>query len=326
MKMSPFFSIIIPLYNSRDYIERSIQSCISQSFASLEVIVIDDYSQDNSKEIVELFIQKDSRIKLFENLQNLGTFRTRLEGVRYAQGQYCLFLDADDFIDKQTCQTLYQLIQNDQKQTHQYTDIVGFNAQYYPKKIIPIPHIPFNSLTGNVLKQLFVYPKNPSILIWNKAYKTSMLQQIYCDISPCLDLLPNIRMGDDILQSFLVYCYANKSIGINKKFYFYCESQVSITRKQDKHAEKVRIANLKSLLTAISILEKTQMFDKKNSFQEAQDKFIKIIQASICLEKRYSSSIFAYPKACIHSLKYYVKIQTYIRIILYFVSFGKIKL
>lgn len=326
MILTPFFSIIIPLYNSEKYIEKALQSCISQIFNSLEIIVVDDCSPDNSKEIVRSYMQKDSRIKLYTNSKNLGTFRTRLEGIKYAQGQYCLFLDADDFINEQTCQTLYETIQKDGEQTQQYADIVGFDAQHHPKKIIPIPHIPFRTLTNNILKQLFINPITPSILIWNKAYKNSMLQQIYHDILPHLNSLPHIKMGDDILQSFVIYCYANKSIGISKKLYYYCDSSVSITRKNDKKTEEIRIKGLKNLLVALNMLEKKHLFVHHNDFQEAKNKFIKIIQASICLEKRYSTSIFAYPKACFQSLQYYAKIQTYIRIFLYFMSFGKIKL
>lgn len=324
--MTPFFSIIIPLYNSEKYIEKALQSCISQTFDSLEVIVVDDSSHDNSKEIVKLFMQKDSRIKLFKNPKNLGTFRTRLEGTKYAQGQYCLFLDADDFINEQACQTLYKAIQEDVNQTRQYADIVGFGSQHYPKKIIPIPHIPSKTLTKNILKQLFVKPITPSVLIWNKAYKHSMLRQIYHDILPHLNSLPHIKMGDDILQTFIIYCYANKSIGISKKLYYYCDSSVSITRKQDKKTEELRTKNLDDLLMALNMLEKNHLFDYHNDFQEAKNKFIKIIQASICLEKRHFPILFAYPKACFQSLKYYTKIQTYIRILLYFISFGKIKL
>lgn len=292
----------------------------------IEVIIIDDCSPDNSKEIVKSYIQKDPRIRLYTNPKNLGTFRTRLEGIKYTQGQYCLFLDADDFINEQTCQTLYEAIQKDGEQTQQYADIVGFDAQHHPKKFIPIPHIPFRIFTNNILKQLFIDPITPSILVWNKAYKNSMLQQIYCDIFPYLDSLPHIKMGDDILQSFIIYYYANKSIGISKKLYYYCDSSVSITRKNDKKTEEIRIKGLENLLVALNMLETKHLFVYHNDFQEAKNKFIKIIQASISLEKRYSPLPFSYPKACVQSLKYYVKMQTYIRILLYFMSFGKIKL
>lgn len=319
--LSPFFSIIIPLYNGEEYIERALSSCIIQSFDMLEIIVVDDCSQDHSREIVTSCIQRDARIKLFQNPQNLGTFRTRLEGIKYAQGEYCLFLDADDFINKQMCEILYMAIQK-----KKYADIVGFDSQYFPKKNIPISHIPFKTLTKNILEHLFIRPTTPSVLIWNKAYRSIMLKQIYLDIQPTLNSFPHIKVGDDILQSFIIYCYAKKSIGINKKLYYYCDSNISITRKQDEITKEIRIKNLSNLFTIIDTLEKKHFFKKQENYQKAKDKLIKILQASICLEERYSPQIFAYPKACIHSLKYYRKPQTYIRILLYLISFGKIKL
>lgn len=324
--MKPFFSIIVPLYNGEKYIEKSLKSCISQTFENIEVIIIDDYSQDNSSVVVRKYTQNDNRIKFFCNPQNLGTFRTRLEGIRYAQGEYILYVDADDFIHAQTCEILYQIIQNDFNQTQQYADIIGFGSEYFPSKIVPIPHIPFKSIVGNILKELFIKPKNPSILVWNKAYKTTILQSLVFKLSPILPKIPSIKMGDDILLVFMIYCLANKSIGINKNLYFYCDSLISITRKQDKRTKNIRVQNLKILLETTHILQSCDFLNTQKDFQQAKNKLINIIHSSIELEQRYDFQSFAYLKSCINSLKYYQKSQTYIRILLYLVSFGKIKL
>ena len=324
--MKPFFSIIIPLHNSEKYIEKTLHSCISQTFTHLEVIVMDDCGEDNSKSIVYQYMQKDNRIKLFCNPQNLGTFRTRLEGVKHAQGEYILYVDADDFIHTQTCEILYQAIQNDFNQTQQYTDIMGFGSKYSPSKNTPIPHIPYKSIVGDILKELFIKPKNPSILVWNKAYKTTMLQTLFFKLLPIFPKIPPIKMGDDILQVFMVYCLANKSIGLDKNLYFYCDSSASITRKQDEQTKISRIQNLKNLLEVIHTLQSCDFLSIQKDFQQAKNKLINIIYASIELERRYDSHRFSYLKSCIDSLKYYKKVQTYIRILLYLISFGKIKL
>lgn len=324
--MSPFFSIIIPLYNGKNYIEKSLHSCISQTFNDIEVIIIDDCSQDNSSTFVYEYMQNDKRIRLFCNPKNIGTFRTRLEGVKYARGKYIIFLDADDFIHKQTCETLYQTIQKDFIQTQKYADIIGFASEYYPSKLIPIPHIPYKTITDNILLELFVKPRNPSVLIWNKAYKTSMFHTLLSNLSSILSKIPPIKMGDDMLQVFLIYCVSQKSIGIDKKLYFYCDSAISITRKQDKHTKLTRINNLYALIQAIQILESCTFLNTRNGFKQAKNKLINIIYASIELEQRYDSHRFSYLKSCINSLKYYKKVQTYIRILLYLISFGKIRL
>ncbi len=69
----PQLSIIIPLFNSCDFIARALQSCISQTLRDIEILVIDDKSEDESVKIVLEFAKKDERVKIFQNDENLGT-------------------------------------------------------------------------------------------------------------------------------------------------------------------------------------------------------------------------------------------------------------
>lgn len=89
----PLISVIIPLYNKEAIIERSVQSVLSQSFKDFELIVVDDGSTDNSAKIVENI--QDERIRLFYQ-DNGGPSKARNTGIRHAQGDWIVFLDADD--------------------------------------------------------------------------------------------------------------------------------------------------------------------------------------------------------------------------------------
>lgn len=73
----PQLSIIIPLFNSCDFISRALQSCINQTLKDIEILIIDDKSKDNSLNMVLEFAKKDPRIKIFQNEENLGTFASR---------------------------------------------------------------------------------------------------------------------------------------------------------------------------------------------------------------------------------------------------------
>lgn len=90
---SPFFSVVIPLYNKEAYIKRAIDSVLKQSFIDFELIVINDGSTDNSVNIVKLY--NDNRIKLIEQ-NNKGVSAARNKGISIANGDYIAFLDADD--------------------------------------------------------------------------------------------------------------------------------------------------------------------------------------------------------------------------------------
>ncbi|MUU79647.1 glycosyltransferase family 2 protein [Winogradskyella endarachnes] len=90
----PFFSVIIPLYNKEDHIEKTLQSVLNQNFKDFEVIIIDDGSTDNSVKKVKKI--KDSRIKLYSQ-NNCGAAETRNIGVKKANAKFIALIDADDF-------------------------------------------------------------------------------------------------------------------------------------------------------------------------------------------------------------------------------------
>lgn len=94
--MYPSISIIVPVYNAQYYVQECIEGVIKQSFTNWELILINDGSTDSSREICEKYIQEDSRIKLI-NKDNSGVSASRNIGLDLAQGEYIIFLDADDY-------------------------------------------------------------------------------------------------------------------------------------------------------------------------------------------------------------------------------------
>ena len=117
-------SIIMPAYNSSKTIEASIQSIISQSYEYWELIVVDDYSNDGTVEIVNEFIEnnKDLDIKLYRNQENKGVAYSRNYGVKVAEGNLIAFLDSDDLISENSFLYLYNEV------TGNNLDILYFDA------------------------------------------------------------------------------------------------------------------------------------------------------------------------------------------------------
>ncbi|HFZ5203334.1 TPA: glycosyltransferase family 2 protein [Campylobacter jejuni] len=100
----PQLSIIIPLFNSCDFISRALQSCINQTLKDIEILVIDDKSKDNGLNIILEFAKKDPRIKVLQNEENLGTFASRNLGVLHSNSDFIMFLDSDDFFTLDACE------------------------------------------------------------------------------------------------------------------------------------------------------------------------------------------------------------------------------
>ena len=98
--MNKKVSIIVPIYNAEEYLPRSIESLINQSYDNLEIILIDDSSTDNSREIIKKYALKDSRIKPFYSDINQGVSKTRNIGLQSVSSDYVFFMDSDDTIVK----------------------------------------------------------------------------------------------------------------------------------------------------------------------------------------------------------------------------------
>ena len=102
----PKISIIVPFYNTEKYIERCLTSLVNQTVSDIEIVCINDGSNDNSLEIVKTFANKDLRIKILEQ-ENLKQGAARNNGTKIAVGEYIGFVDSDDWVDLDYFEKLY---------------------------------------------------------------------------------------------------------------------------------------------------------------------------------------------------------------------------
>jgi|GEM_PF-3038275 len=114
---SPGISVIVPVYNVRDYVIRCIESILHQSFEHYEVIVVDDGSMDDSVNLLEEYLDKHdenrSRVHIVHQ-SNQGLSEARNTGLRYAAGEYIWFCDSDDAIEEDCLGRLYEQAHQDQ--------------------------------------------------------------------------------------------------------------------------------------------------------------------------------------------------------------------
>ena len=119
-------SIIIPVYNAELYLERCLNSAISQTYSNIEVICVNDGSKDNSLKIIQEFEKKDKRVKLI-NKMNAGVSAARNDGIKSASGDYIIFVDADDWIDSKTIETSLEYANEYNAELVKYACVQEFN-------------------------------------------------------------------------------------------------------------------------------------------------------------------------------------------------------
>ena len=110
--LNQLISIIMPIYNSEKYLNRSIESIMNQTYNNIEIILVNDGSKDNSLEICTNYQEKDNRIKLI-NQENKGVSFARNRGIDEATGDYIMFTDSDDYIEKNMIEDMVAKITKD---------------------------------------------------------------------------------------------------------------------------------------------------------------------------------------------------------------------
>lgn len=206
----PNISIIIPIFNAESYLDDCLNSILNQTMDNIEIICINDGSNDNSLEILKKYAKKDARIIIHEQ-KNSGVSVARNVGLSLAKGECIIFIDADDCIDINTAKILWE---NYQKTN---ADIIVFGGQSFP---VNIDWINKKLHTRNVIynydsiNALF-YEIGSIPFLWNKMFKTKLIQQK----NTCFNL--DFALGEDQIFQFQLFPLARKIQYIDNKLYHY---------------------------------------------------------------------------------------------------------
>lgn len=120
--MNPLVSVIVPIYNTEEYLPHCIDSILNQTYGNIEVILVDDGSTDKSLEICKHYALKDTRIAVI-GIRHQGLVTARKAGVENSQGEYCIFVDSDDWIAENLLETVVPLTDSG------HVDIVNYNMR-----------------------------------------------------------------------------------------------------------------------------------------------------------------------------------------------------
>lgn len=169
--MNPLLSIVTPVYNVESFLDRSVQSILSQSYRDIELILIDDGSTDGSSSLCDELAKKDSRVKVIHK-ENGGVSTARNVGLEIASGEYLTFVDPDDFLVPDT-----YLANMEYLISHKDVDILQYPyCNYISDDEILNYHRPAEHLLVGA-EQIFSnwWSGSPlEYVIWNKIYKRSL--------------------------------------------------------------------------------------------------------------------------------------------------------
>lgn len=214
-------SVIIPIYNVEKYLHRCLNSVIGQSYQNLEIICINDASQDNSVKIIDEYKLKDNRIKILTHKENRGLSSARNTGLDNATGEYVYFIDSDDWIDFDYIEKMVQAATTYNEEIIINTDVLEeYEDTGMCEKTGHIHNTYNDEVTGKISTLDIV--GNMHYWVWRNLYKKSTLDVF------------NIRFPDglrneDIYFTLLLFAHINSVYIINGSVYHYTRRKDSIT-------------------------------------------------------------------------------------------------
>ena len=171
-------SIIIPVYNAEKYLGKCLESLLSQTLQEMEIICVDDGSSDGSPEILKRFQERDGRVRILTQ-ENQYAGAARNNGMKEAQGEYLLFLDADDFFENTLLEKVYNqgkkmeadIVLFGAKQYNDKTGIVSPASWYFKRDALPREN-PFSGKTENTDVFALVTPAP-----WTKLFRREFVEK-----------------------------------------------------------------------------------------------------------------------------------------------------
>lgn len=224
MKSDSRISVIIPVYNAQDTIEKTIQSITSQSYQNLEIILVNDGSTDSSYEICRRIQSEDSRIKII-NKENEGVASARNMGVAHATGQYIIHADSDDIV----LPNAYLNLINEAHRSNAAVVVGGYYSGFKNNYIEKTPDIEIKDPVSFSRK---ILENKVHAGLWNKLVKSSL----YKDFK----FIEGLDYKEDLIFFITQLMVAKPKISIIKDpVYFYYTRSGSITNQDfDKNVEK----------------------------------------------------------------------------------------
>ncbi len=272
-------SIIIPVYRSYDFLPQLFERLLNQTLYEIEVIIINDGSPDDSGVLCDEFASRDNRVVVIHK-ENEGAAKAVQKGLELAQGVYTMFLDADDWIDYETCYVAYEAarrIDADMVLWGHYKEFNNESLRVMPafksecvflEDSIHLLKRRFFGLLGLELKKPF--ETDAISMVWSKLYRTSMLKE------NSISFIDTSEVGStDVLFNIQIAKFLNRAIYLNKFFNHYRQNNPTSLTKNYK------FTLLEKFLKLFSQIEREVMFYNGALREEIQEAYNNRIVCSL---------------------------------------------
>ena len=226
----PLVSIVIPVYNVEQYLVECLESVVNQTYKKLEIIIVNDGTEDQSQKIIDEYRKKDHRVVAIRQ-ENQGLNMARAAGSKVARGQYIAFVDSDDMVHKDYIQIMYEnLLQNDVdisicgfQEFTESTEVHGSEKLKpdYSEQAVKDK----KELISYFFGQVPIVPNVHQMTAWGKLYKANIIRKTDWHLS-------NYRRHEDNLEALQWYRMADKGVAtLSTQLYYYRKNPGSITNK-----------------------------------------------------------------------------------------------
>ena len=225
---NPKISIVIGTFNAEFCLKNALLSIQNQDFDDIEIVIVDDYSKDDTIKLIKEYMKKDKRIKFYQNKKNKGTLYTKTKGVLHSRGKYVMILDQDDmYTQKDVFSTLYSYCEKKK------LDILGFASIFREiysdeidlnKNILPIHYLESKIIyQPDIPNRMFEFdkrgqPTRVNYVIWDYMFKTNLFINTIKTIDRKY-LNTKMKCHEDFLLFFLLTRRAKSLKYIKRIFY-----------------------------------------------------------------------------------------------------------
>lgn len=216
--MEPLISIVVPVYRVEAYLKRCVDSLRSQTYANLEIILVDDGSPDGCPAICDSYAEQDGRIRVIHQ-KNAGLSGARNAGIDIAKGEYLAFVDSDDYVSPDFIRSMYELLQE--------TGCAIAQCRFAYVQGEPLKSEPSSSVRiyrGESLMEQLYGPEEEAtyfVVAWNKLYRRELFEQIRYPLG---------RIHEDEATTYRLFHAGKKLAFLDRALYgYYTENAGSIT-------------------------------------------------------------------------------------------------
>lgn len=280
--MNELISVIVPIHNAEKYLQSCIDSIIKQTYKELEIILVNDCSDDDSGKICDTYAQDDKRIKVIhrETKGGEGGAVARNHGISEATGEIFYFIDSDDYIESDMLANMYEIMCREKSQcvvsSFHYVDAEE-NELNWRTPILS----KYQCMSGKEAASVYLTSLDIEGFSWNKLIRKELLEEH----GICFD--ESLNSFVDMYAMFKVIFYSNKVSFYDAKPYYYRQHNVSCVHTMTHR----KLNNFKKVIGQIAELAKSNGLNKESDYFVSYRMVLQLFDA-VKSKERYSDEVW----------------------------------